>query len=68
MDIKDKLFRIEDVSSITTLAKSTIWMKVAQGNFPKPLKLTNSIRAWKGADIEGWIDSHSTAPKESKNV
>ena len=68
MDIKDKLFRIEDVSNITTLAKSTIWMKIAQGSFPKPLRLTNSIRAWKGSDIETWINSHNPEAAEVNNV
>lgn len=68
MDIKDKLLRIQDVSEITTLAKSTIWQKLAKSDFPKPLRLTNSIRAWKGSDIEAWINSHATEAAEAKNV
>ena len=62
IDIRDKLFRIEDVSALTTFAKSTIWIKVSQGKFPKPFKLpSSSICLWKGADLFNWIDAQSVA-------
>ena len=53
-----KLLRIEDVSEKTTLAKSTIWLKIAQGAFPKPIKLSPAISVWKETDIDAWIESH----------
>jgi predicted DNA-binding transcriptional regulator AlpA len=69
IDIRDKLFRIEDVSALTTFAKSTIWVKVSQGKFPKPFKLpSSSICLWRGSDLFNWIDIQSTgASKESQN-
>jgi len=69
IDIRDKLFRIEDVSALTTFAKSTIWVKVSQGKFPKPFKLpSSSICLWRGSDLFNWIDVQSTgASKESQN-
>jgi prophage regulatory protein len=61
-DIRDKLFRIEDVSALTTFAKSTIWIKVSQGKFPKPFKLpSSSICLWKGSDLFNWIDAQTVA-------
>ena len=60
-EFRDKLFRIEDVSALTTFAKSTIWLKVSQGKFPKPFKLpSSSICLWRGSDLLGWIDSQTT--------
>jgi len=53
-----KLIRIDDVVQKTTLAKSTIWLKVSKGEFPKPIKLSPGITTWKEADIDAWIDSH----------
>ena len=53
-----KLLRITDVSNKTTLAKSTIWLKMSQGKFPKPTKLSDSINVWREADIDAWIDQH----------
>ena len=69
IDIRDKLFRIEDVSALTTFAKSTIWVKVSQGKFPKPFKLpSSSICLWKGADLFNWIDTQSAGNgKEDQN-
>lgn len=53
-----KLLRITDVSNKTTLAKSTIWLKISQGKFPKPTKLSDSINVWRESDIDAWIDQH----------
>lgn len=66
IDIRDKLFRIEDVSALTTFAKSTIWVKVSQGKFPKPFKLpSSSICLWRGSRLIDWIDEQSvTLDKE----
>jgi len=45
-----KLIRIEDVVQKTTLAKSTIWLKIAQGllNYPDGVDL-DVFRDWKAA-------------------
>ncbi len=59
-----KLLRITDVSNKTTLAKSTIWLKMSQGKFPKPTKLSDSINVWRESDIDAWIDQHFK-PKEA---
>jgi len=57
MDAFIKLLRIADVSKKTTLAKSTIWLKISQGAFPKPTKLSPAINVWKESDIDAWIES-----------
>jgi prophage regulatory protein len=57
MDTSEKLLRITDVSKKTTLAKSTIWLKMAQGQFPKPTKLSPAINVWKESQIDEWINS-----------
>jgi prophage regulatory protein len=51
-----KLLRISDVSKKTTLAKSTIWLKMSQGKFPKPTKISAAINVWKESDIDAWIN------------
>lgn len=58
MTYSTKLLRISDVCIKTTLGKSTIWLKVAQGVFPKPAKLSSSICVWKESDIDCWINNH----------
>jgi len=51
-----QLLRIKEVSTKTTLSKSTIWLKIAQGKFPAPAKLSPAISVWKEADINDWIN------------
>jgi len=52
-----QLLRIAEVSRVTTLAKSTINLWVAQGKFPKPVTLSPTIKVWKGQQINDWVDS-----------
>jgi len=56
MESTNNLLRIADVSAKTTLAKSTIWLKLAQGKFPKPAKISPSINVWRASDIDAWIE------------
>jgi predicted DNA-binding transcriptional regulator AlpA len=64
MSNPNQLLRINEVSAITSIAKSTIHLWVAQGKFPKPIPLSATIKVWKLASIQDWIDSHS----EIKNL
>jgi len=34
---------------------ATIWRKVKEGSFPKPVKLGERITAWRMDDIEAWL-------------
>jgi prophage regulatory protein len=34
---------------------ATIWRKVKEGTFPKPVKLGERITAWHMDDIEAWL-------------
>ncbi|QWD04985.1 AlpA family phage regulatory protein [Polynucleobacter paneuropaeus] len=60
MESSVKLLRISDVANKTTLAKSTIWLKMAQGQFPKPTKISAAINVWKESDIDAWIEGKFT--------
>lgn len=36
-------------------SKSTLWRRVKTGDFPKPVKLSSGITAWKVEEVRGWI-------------
>lgn len=57
-----KLLRIDDVSKKTTLAKSTIWLKISQGAFVPPVRI-GGICVWKSSDVDAWIESHFQSEK-----
>ena len=62
-----KLLRIGDVANKTTLAKSTLWIKISKGQFPKPIKISPAISVWKESDVDAWIESfyNQTLVKEA---
>ncbi len=57
MESSIKLLRIGDVANKTTLAKSTLWIKISKGQFPKPIKISPAISVWKESDVDAWIES-----------
>jgi len=54
---KIQLIRIDQVSAITTLAKSSINLWVAQSKFPKPITLSATVKVWKLQDVSNWIEA-----------
>ena len=59
MENSNQLLRIGEVCQLTSVAKSTINLWVAQGRFPKPILLSPTIKVWKQSVVHEWIDSHS---------
>jgi predicted DNA-binding transcriptional regulator AlpA len=57
MDSVIQLLRIAQVSKKTTLAKSTLWLKIARGEFVAPTRI-GGICVWKESDVDAWIESH----------
>jgi prophage regulatory protein len=55
--VRDVLVRISDVCAITGLSVATIYRLMSRNNFPRPVKITNTARAWKLSEIAAWIDS-----------
>ena len=65
MTNSDQLLRITEVSHLTSLAKSTINLWVAQGKFPKPIALSSTIKVWKSKQITDWIDLLDIEPDQA---
>ena len=41
--------------------RSTLWSKAKKGEFPKPVKLSKRITAWRVEDVRAWIDAQARA-------
>ncbi len=52
-----RLLRINDVCKKTTFARSTIWLKISQGLFPKGIKLSTGVTVWKESIVDEWIEA-----------
>lgn len=51
-----QLFRIKEVCRLTGLPKSTVYLQIKQGDFPRPVKIGERSVAWRGSDLEKWIN------------
>lgn len=53
---KERVLRLRQVLEIVPIAKSTLWLWVKEGKFPKPIKLGPKTTVWRFTDIEALIN------------
>lgn len=56
-----KINRLKTVQANTGLSRSTIYLMMRAGTFPKNITLGARAVGWLDADIQDWIDSRITA-------
>lgn len=47
------------IPGLVPFSPSTLWRRVAAGTFPKPIKLSERVTAWKAEDIRAWLDQQA---------
>lgn len=57
-----RLLRLQEVSSVVGLGRSSIYRLVHLRMFPAPKKLGTRSVAWLQSDVELWIDARDQAP------
>ena len=50
------ILRLPAVKARTGLSRSSIYLRVAQGRFPKPISLGGRAVGWIEAEINDWLD------------
>lgn len=54
-----RFLRLPQVSERTGFAPSTIRAYVAQGKFPKPVKIGARAVAWVSSEVEAWMEQRT---------
>jgi prophage regulatory protein len=49
------ILRLPDVKRSTGLSRSTIYLRISQGTFPKPVSLGERSVGWVEAEIQEWL-------------
>lgn len=60
----NSILRLPTVKGRTGLSRSTIYLRVSEGTFPKPVNLGARAVGWLEAEIDGWLASRV---EESRN-
>ena len=56
MKIKCFILRRKQVEARTGLSRSTIYLLIKKGTFPKPIKLSERSVGWIESEIDDWVD------------
>ncbi|MCP1375927.1 helix-turn-helix transcriptional regulator [Dyella lutea] len=59
--VSPRLIRLPEVMRQTGLSRSTIYEAIKRGDFPKPVSLTSTARAWHSEEIDAWITERRAA-------
>jgi prophage regulatory protein len=63
------ILRLPDVKRSTGLSRSTIYLRIAQGTFPKPVSLGGRAVGWLEAEIQEWLQRRiETSRSDSSGV
>jgi len=53
--MENAILRLPAVKKCTGLSRSTIYLRIAQGNFPKQISLGGRSIGWIKSEIEAWL-------------
>ena len=51
-----KVLRLPSVKELTGLSRSTIYLRIKNGEFPKPISLGDRAVGWLEKDVDDWLD------------
>ena len=64
---KYKLLTIQNLLSLTGFSRSSINLKIANGDFPKPIYQSQNKRLWKESDYMEWVDNLQSKSSSQNN-
>jgi prophage regulatory protein len=63
----DRLIRRPEVESRTSLKRSTMYVYIKQGSFPRPIPLGPRAVAWLSSDVNEWIEARIRDARNGHN-
>jgi len=58
-----RILRLPEVMARTGLSRSTIYLRISQGNFPKPVSLGARAVGWIEVEIQEWLQRQIEASR-----
>ncbi|MCI5042619.1 MAG: AlpA family transcriptional regulator [Donghicola eburneus] len=55
--MEDRFIRCNQVEELTGQSRSTIYRKIANDEFPKPIKTSARASRWRLSEINQWMES-----------
>jgi prophage regulatory protein len=64
----EKIHRLPAVKDRTGLSRSSVYEKIAAGDFPKPISLGARAVGWLESDIDAWIDNRVAVSRSTQSI
>jgi len=59
------ILRLPAVKARTGLSRSTIYLRIAEGSFPKPVSLGGRAVGWIEAEVNDWLKQQIDASRQA---
>ena len=59
------ILRLPIVKARTGLSRSTIYLRISEDKFPKPVSLGGRAVGWIDSEIQGWLEKQIKASREA---
>jgi prophage regulatory protein len=60
------ILRLPAVKTRTGLSRSTIYLRVSEGRFPRPISLGDRAVGWVDAEVEAWLADQIEQSRKSQ--
>jgi prophage regulatory protein len=61
----DSILRLPAVKNRTGLSRSTIYLRVSQGTFPRPVSLGGRAVGWVEEEVQSWLAERIAGRREA---
>jgi prophage regulatory protein len=59
-NVTTRLMRFPEVKQVTGLCRSQVHAMIAEGRFPKQIKLSTRASAWVAEEVYSWVEQRIT--------
>ena len=60
------ILRLPAVKARTGLSRSTLYLRISQGRFPKPISLGGRAVGWVESEIQAWLEQQIDATRKAE--
>ena len=61
------ILRLPAVKARTGLSRSTIYLRISDGKFPKPISLGGRAVGWIESEVDDWLNQQIEASRKAAN-
>jgi predicted DNA-binding transcriptional regulator AlpA len=54
-----RMLRVGEVARLLSCHPMSIWRWAREGTFPRPVRLTSRLTAWRASDVMRWVDERA---------